>query len=177
MHRLSWVSLTALALAGCSFTEPPQSQAEIAAEMAKVAMPTAGRWSAHYDLMAFSVDGAPAEVADRLQGELAARGRLGQVVCVTPGMIDDMLKGRMTTYDGAACQVTNFHVNEAGYAATLQCNYANELTGTIRLEGRSGPTASEESAQIELAMIRNPEKKVSYTLSGRSELLGSCAGK
>jgi glucose/arabinose dehydrogenase len=177
MRRLSNAGLAIFALAGCSLASPPQSEAEVAAELARVEPPKAGRWSSHFDLMAFEVNGAPAEVADRLQRELAARGRLGQVTCVTPGMIRDMFKGKLTTYDGAACRVIAFHVQDGAYTATLQCNYANELTGTIELAGQSGPENSRDSAQIELALISNPEKRVSYQLESRSEHLGACTGK
>lgn len=164
-------------LSACSMAQPPQSEAEVVAEMAKVAPPKPGRWSAHFELMAFAADGAPAEVADRIRRELAARGRLGQVMCLTPEMIEEAFKGKLTTYDGASCRVADFRTGEAGYTATLVCNYANEMNGTVKLSGDFGAELSRETAQVELALIREPDKRITYMLESRSELVGSCAGK
>ena len=58
MWRLPFNSFAvAILLGGCGLGEQPQSEAEIVAEMAKTSVPKAGRWSSHFDLMAFSANG------------------------------------------------------------------------------------------------------------------------
>jgi hypothetical protein len=161
-------------LGGCGFFEPPQSEAQIKAEIAKLPHDRPGLWSMHEKLESFSAGGVPAAVAERAQKELAARGRLGQVTCLTAEQANLSHYEQLRHFGGASCTVTAFHSDGAAFDGALQCNYANQLTGSVELSGTGSGEVQRMAYEVIMAPFKGEGPSMNYAGTMTMERTGEC---
>ena len=163
-----------ISLSGCRIFEPPQSEEQIKAEIAKLPRDRPGLWSMHEELASFTAGGVPASVAERAQKELAARGRLGQVHCLTAEQANASHYEQLRNFGGASCTVTAFHSDGSAFDSVLQCNYANELTGSVALSGTGAGEIQRMDYEVTMAPFKGEGPSMSYAGIATMERTGEC---
>lgn len=166
-----------ISLSGCRIFEPPQSEEQIKAEIAKLPRNRPGLWSMHEELASFTAGGVPASVAARAQKELAARGRLGQVHCLTAEQASASHYDQLRGFGGGTCTVTAFHSDGTTFDAVLQCNYGNELTGSVELSGTGAGDVQHMDYAVSMAPFKGEGRSMSYAGTATMELTGECPAR
>ena len=172
-HFMSSVLLLPV-LAGCGAAVPEQTPEQIRAEIAKIPPPRPGLWEAHFTLTEFSASGGPEGADERMRRELEARGRLGQVTCVTPESAKSAVEEGLVRYDGAFCQVQSLRVKDGGYDATLACEHDNGVVATVELgEAPPGDTVR-STARVTGTLKSNPDARFTYAAEQTDKFKGKC---
>jgi hypothetical protein len=164
IFRLVALAVLIVFVPGCGPARPPQSEAEIAAEIAKVPKQHAGLWSMHFELSAFSSTGLPEPATARLRRDIEARGRLGQVVCFTPAMVDRKFAESLRHADGSICEIQNFHSDGITYDALLSCKGAGGFVGEMDFAGSTHGDSQQDRATIVMKRPGQEAVSVSYQM-------------
>ena len=165
-------------LTGCDFAQPPQTQEQIQAEIAKLPRDRPGLWSVHEDIATFSAGGAPAAVAASMQKEMETQGRLGWARCITPQMAATSRYKALRSIgdESSSCTITAFHSDGQIFDAAQQCSYPNGLSGTVEFEGSAVGKVQQMKYNVAMASPEGEGPSLSYSGIRTIERTGDCTG-
>jgi hypothetical protein len=164
-------------LAGCGMVQASQSEDEIKAEIAKLPHDRPGLWSAHEKITAFSVKGLPDSAEAGMRKEFEARGRLGQLRCLTPDLAAANHYEQLRAFGGGSCQVIAFHSDGTTYTGALQCNFANQASGSVEISGTGAGEVQTMAYAVDMVPIKGAGPSIFYAGNATVERTGDCPAK
>ena len=130
----------ALILTACGTVRAEQTPEQVQAELAKAVTPRPGLWSTHFEVKDMASSDLPAAALESVEREMAARGRLGQLTCVTEATLAAARSGVMLGLPDLFCPAAYFKTDGPSYDGVWLCrsrydDATIEAQGTSTLEG------------------------------------------
>lgn len=167
-------SVLLLTLSGCGMFEKPQTEAQIRSELDKFPRDRSGKWAMHFVLDSFSESGIPAAAEEGARREIEGRGRLGNIHCTTPAEAKSDPFTQLRNFDGATCQVLNFHSDGKAFDARLKCNYDNMVDSTVEISGAGSADSQTFKFSVSATSKKHENFKMSYSGIATAERTGEC---
>jgi hypothetical protein len=166
----------ACTLTGCGAVRAEQTPAQVTAELAKAVVPRPGLWATHFDLKDLGSSDLPAAALDSARREMAARGRLGQLTCVTAGTVSAARSGVMLGMPNLFCPAAYFKTDGPSYDGVWLCRSRHD-DATIEAQGSSTLTRDVSTIIVNSSIPGSPRGRFTMELAVTTERIGDCPAK
>lgn len=163
----------ALSLAGCGPAREDQTPEQVQAELAKAVMPKPGLWAMHYEVMSFAAPGMPDAAVESARREVAARGRLGQLKCVTEATLAAARSGEVLGKSDMFCPPIYFKNDGAAYDSVWLCRSRYD-DATVEARGTATAERDVSTIQVNSSIPGSPAGRYTMELVLTTERQGDC---
>lgn len=172
-HSLIPTLALALLLTGCGTTREDQTPEQVQAELAKAVMPKPGLWAMHYEVKSFEAPGMPDAAVASARREVEARGRLGQLKCVTEATLAAARTGEVLGKQDMFCPPIYFKNDGAAYDSVWLCRSRYD---DATVEARGSAKAERDVATIEVnsSIPGSPAGRYTMEVVLTTERRGDC---
>lgn len=163
----------AVLLAGCEMMREDQTPDEVKAELAKAVLPQPGLWAMHFEVRSFEAAGVPAENVAKARKEIEARGRLGQLTCLTEASVAAARAGEVLGMNEMVCRVAYFKAEGEAYDGVWLCRAARD-DATVEATGQSKADGDVSTLRVNSSIPGSQGLRFTMEVVATSKRKGDC---